>query len=135
MSNARDVMSMSSSCVMVRPVSSWISRAAAPAKLPLSSSMPAGSSVKDRLPAAMRGCTVRMAYSSGSFVVDESSDDAEGDGEGVRMINMATLPPRMKTAPGKDSPSSFLTEALNFKNPIFELEKMSTPWISMLRKV
>ena len=70
-------MLMSCSDVTVRPVSSAISRAAVPEKVVCfccsdesrsdesvvgfsSSSMPAGSSVKDSEPAGMRGCTVRM---------------------------------------------------------------------------
>ena len=51
---------MSSDSGIDRPVSSWISLAAPPEKVPLSSSMPAGSSGKESEPAGMRGWRVRM---------------------------------------------------------------------------
>lgn len=53
-------MLMSSSAGISRPDSSAISRAAAPAKVPASSSMPAGSSAMESEPAGMRGWMVRM---------------------------------------------------------------------------
>lgn len=51
---------MSSSCAIESPVSSWISFAALPANVPLSSSIPAGISGKASEPAGMRGWTVKM---------------------------------------------------------------------------
>lgn len=50
------------------PSSSFISLAAAPANVPLSSTIPAGSSTNARLPAGIRGWTVRRTcFSSWEF--------------------------------------------------------------------
>lgn len=63
---AREVMSSKSDSAISSPVSSRISVAAAPAKVPLSS-MPAGSSGKEREPAGRRGCRVRSTCLSVSL--------------------------------------------------------------------
>lgn len=71
--NASSVMLMRCSAGMWRPVSSAISLAAAPAKVPASSSMPAGSSSIESEPAGIRACTVRMTCFSVSVWAGTSS--------------------------------------------------------------
>ncbi|KAI7205893.1 hypothetical protein KC324_g55 [Hortaea werneckii] len=70
---ASAVMSNNSSAFTCKPVSSSISFAAPPAKVPLSSSIPAATSLKLSAPAATRGCTVRRTCFSLSFPSGTSS--------------------------------------------------------------
>lgn len=48
---------------------------------------------------------------------------------------MPTLAPRRKTAPGNDSPESFLTSASSLINPILVGPQRSMDWIVRERRV
>ena len=99
--NVSFVMSSRSPSVISMAVSSFISFAAAPLKVPELSIMPAGISGNDDMPIGMRGCFVNTTHSSPPQ---------------RRITKIATDAPRMKTIPGHHLPFTSAS-ALNLMNP------------------